>query len=338
MAKRSQTLWTSEDYHEDAVAAHNSQWIIYNHEEDLDSWLEANAPSKILRSDGVGWITIRKKKAPRDEDSDESSDTDQDSDGSSDTDQVRDDDSDTDHGIAELKQDWEDLKKSGKLINFQSISELARKHGDRSSGTDQNSNRTLDIKQDSDGSSDTEQDSDGSSDTEQDSDGSSDIDKFQQDWKDLKNSGEPVNFQSISQLAKKHNIVSGGSWLFHVETGYKVDFLWSKLAKEFISGVLTDVARSIWVSSFEPIMHDLSHVILVKNSDFSNEEGIFKLENAIRLAGVKTTMRYKPEIYATLGIYRNNEFGIKPTIYSSCYDVLTKESTITQVKKAIVNN
>lgn len=293
MARRSQTLWNSEDYYADALAAMNDEWIFYNPKEDLDSWLEANPPSKFSRSNGIGWIGMVKEGS--DEDSDKSSDAGQDNDSSL----------DTDHGIAELQRDWEVLKQSGDPINFHSICNLVKKHSDRSS----------DVHEDSDGSSDTDHDI-------------ADL-QLQQDWKDLKNSGEPVNFESISQLAKKHNATAGGGWLFHVETGYKVDFLWSQMAKEFTSGVLADVVTSMFVSPLNPRMHESSHVIIVNHHcDFTNEADVFKLENAIRLAGVKTKLRYKPGIFADLGIYRNNEFNIRPTIYTSHYDALKKKSTI----------
>ena len=34
-------------------------------------------------------------------------------------------------------------------------------------------------------------------------------------------------------------------------------------------------------------------------------------------AGVQEDLHYKPDIFSTLGIYSNNIWGFKPTIYSS---------------------
>ena len=42
-----------------------------------------------------------------------------------------------------------------------------------------------------------------------------------------------------------------------------------------------------------------------------------KIENLLRSAGVVEDLHYKPDIFSTLGIYRNNIWGFKPTIYNS---------------------
>ena len=42
-----------------------------------------------------------------------------------------------------------------------------------------------------------------------------------------------------------------------------------------------------------------------------------RLENLLRSAGVLGDLLYKPDIFSTLGIYRNNIWGFRPTIYSS---------------------
>ena len=42
-----------------------------------------------------------------------------------------------------------------------------------------------------------------------------------------------------------------------------------------------------------------------------------RIENLLRSAGVKEDLLYKPDIFSTLGIYRNNIWGFRPTIFSS---------------------
>ena len=42
-----------------------------------------------------------------------------------------------------------------------------------------------------------------------------------------------------------------------------------------------------------------------------------RIENLLRSAGVQEDLLYKPDIFSTLGIYRNNIWGFRPTIYSS---------------------
>ena len=42
-----------------------------------------------------------------------------------------------------------------------------------------------------------------------------------------------------------------------------------------------------------------------------------RIEHLLRSAGVKEDLLYKPDIFSTLGIYRNNIWGFRPTIYCS---------------------
>ena len=42
-----------------------------------------------------------------------------------------------------------------------------------------------------------------------------------------------------------------------------------------------------------------------------------RIENLLRSSGVLGELLYKPDIFSTLGIYRNNIWGFRPTIYSS---------------------
>ena len=41
------------------------------------------------------------------------------------------------------------------------------------------------------------------------------------------------------------------------------------------------------------------------------------VENLLRSSGVQGELLYKPDIFSTLGIYKNNVWGFRPTIYSS---------------------
>ena len=49
----------------------------------------------------------------------------------------------------------------------------------------------------------------------------------------------------------------------------------------------------------------------------TNENEIVGVERAIRNVGFRADLQYKPTIYTELGIYRNNKFGIRPTVYTS---------------------
>jgi len=159
-----------------------------------------------------------------------------------------------------------------------------------------------------------------------------DYDMLQKDWEELKVSGDPVDFEKISELAKQYGVLKG-SWLFHVQTGDKVDILWRKVATEFAYGVLADVATKVCVSPTDPSNGKYVHVIMVKHPDFTNEAEVFKLNDALRSAGIKTKLMYKPKIYSYLGIYRNNDFKLRPSVYMSQYDILKRVSKITHLHK-----
>ena len=56
-----------------------------------------------------------------------------------------------------------------------------------------------------------------------------------------------------------------------------------------------------------------------------------RIENLLRSSGVLVDLLYKPDIFSTLGIYRNNIWGFRPTIYSSR---MVKSSGISRVSLA----
>lgn len=79
-----------------------------------------------------------------------------------------------------------------------------------------------------------------------------------------------------------------------------------------VSGNLGYAAK---VSARDP--KQKTHVICVYTEDFTNEEQVRVVEKGLRKIGITAEMRYKPDVYTTLGIYRNNPWGLKPTIYTS---------------------
>ena len=59
------------------------------------------------------------------------------------------------------------------------------------------------------------------------------------------------------------------------------------------------------------------HVICVYNPNYQDVAQVMRVENLMRSAGVTTGLLYKPDIFSALGIYRNNKWGFRATIYSS---------------------
>ena len=58
---------------------------------------------------------------------------------------------------------------------------------------------------------------------------------------------------------------------------------------------------------------------------------VMKIENLLRSSGVLGELLYKPDIFSTLGIYRNNIWGFRPSIYSS---KTTQSSGISRISLA----
>ena len=59
------------------------------------------------------------------------------------------------------------------------------------------------------------------------------------------------------------------------------------------------------------------HVICVYNPNYQDVAQVMRVENLLRSAGLTTDLLYKPDIFSALGIYRNNKWGFRATIYSS---------------------
>ena len=54
-----------------------------------------------------------------------------------------------------------------------------------------------------------------------------------------------------------------------------------------------------------------------------------EIKDLLRHIGVRNDLVYKPDIFSTLGIYRRNVWGFRPTIYSSTMTESSGESKVT---------
>ncbi|XP_064120524.1 UPF0696 protein C11orf68 homolog [Macrobrachium nipponense] len=152
------------------------------------------------------------------------------------------------------------------------------------------------------------------------------LDELLEDWEAKQNSSQKITTNTIFEMAKKYTCLSG-KWLIQKETGIKIDLTWATIARAVALG---QCGHSAKVSPVDDVTgaFQRKHVVCVYNRDFTDRSAVEKLDNSIRNAGVKCTMTYKPDIYTYLGIYRNNKWGIKPTIYSSQFDLMSGKSKI----------
>lgn len=144
---------------------------------------------------------------------------------------------------------------------------------------------------------------------------SGDVAGLQESWERLLNSGRPVSFQTVKELALNHGVLSG-KWLMHLDSGFKLDNAWECVARAAVEGKISLVK----VSPHDPKSAG-RQVICAYNQNFTDESDIIRLDSCIRATGVKCPLAYKPDVYTYLGIYRNNRWKLCPTIYESKFNL-----------------
>ena len=65
---------------------------------------------------------------------------------------------------------------------------------------------------------------------------------------------------------------------------------------------------------------DSEHVISILHTNMMDVEEIRIIEKQLRSLSIRSEMFYKPNIFSTLGIYRNNMYKLRPSIYISQRD------------------
>ncbi|XP_043828742.1 UPF0696 protein C11orf68 homolog [Dromiciops gliroides] len=142
--------------------------------------------------------------------------------------------------------------------------------------------------------------------------GAGDVQGLQGAWEALQASGRPITPAILRELALTHQVLTG-KWLMHLSPGFKLDHAWAGIARAVVEGKLQ-------VAKVSPrAQEEERQVICVYTEDFTDQEGVLKADAAIRAAGVKCPMTYKPDVYTYLGIYRANRWHLCPTLYESSY-------------------
>ena len=133
------------------------------------------------------------------------------------------------------------------------------------------------------------------------------------EWKVLEKEGGQMSLDCVNTIASKYDI-KVGKWMRHLFRR-NVDKVWQQLALSMLEGRLGPV-HSMKVSPADDESNE-RHVICIYNPDYQNRDEVMRAENLLRQARVLGDLNYKPDIFTYLGIYRFNEWGIKPTIYNS---------------------
>ncbi|XP_059566028.1 UPF0696 protein C11orf68 homolog isoform X1 [Myotis daubentonii] len=143
---------------------------------------------------------------------------------------------------------------------------------------------------------------------------SGDVQGLQAAWEALQTSGRPITPGTLRQLAITHHVLSG-KWLMHLTPGFKLDHAWAGIARAVVEGRLQ-------VAKVSPRAKEGGRqVICVYTDDFTDRLGVLEADAAIRAAGVKCLLTYKPDVYTYLGIYRANRWHLCPTLYESRFQL-----------------
>ncbi|TKC36988.1 hypothetical protein EI555_002689 [Monodon monoceros] len=143
---------------------------------------------------------------------------------------------------------------------------------------------------------------------------SGDVQGLQVAWEALQTSGRPITPGTLRQLAITHQVLSG-KWLIHLAPGFKLDHAWAGIARAVVEGRLQ-------VAKVSPRAKEGGRqVICVYTDDFTDRLGVLEADAAIRAAGVKCLLTYKPDVYTYLGIYRANRWHLCPTLYESRFQL-----------------
>ncbi|KAL2805886.1 UPF0696 protein C11orf68 isoform 2, partial [Daubentonia madagascariensis] len=126
--------------------------------------------------------------------------------------------------------------------------------------------------------------------------------------------GGPSHRLPLRQLAITHHVLSG-KWLMHLAPGFKLDHAWAGIARAVVEGRLQ-------VAKVSPRAKEGGRqVICVYTDDFTDRLGVLEADSAIRAAGIKCLLTYKPDVYTYLGIYRANRWHLCPTLYESRFQL-----------------
>ena len=133
---------------------------------------------------------------------------------------------------------------------------------------------------------------------------------------------------TVNMLAVKYNTLDG-MWMSHISTEL-VDEVWQRLCLAMHRGDLSPDVCSATVSPRSPDeLYGSSHVLLVYNENYQDTDQVMRVESLLRrCVGLMGDLRYKPDIFTIIGIYRNNVWGFRPSIYISQETWREKESKI----------
>jgi len=119
-----------------------------------------------------------------------------------------------------------------------------------------------------------------------------------------------VTVETLDALAQTHGVLSG-KWMVYAEP-HQVDDLWSRIVTAVVANAPSETGGRAKVSPARP---EEPHVVCVYVEDYSDGAEVGRVRDALRRAGVRWRIGFKPDVYTHLGIYKGNEWRIRPSRY-----------------------
>ena len=141
------------------------------------------------------------------------------------------------------------------------------------------------------------------------------VDNALSDWDELCSVRKP-NQEDVYALAERYKI-RRGKWLAFPKSPQEADAVWTRIVNAAIRGDLCNISQ-VKVSTTNP--REPGYVLCAYTEDFLDERQVEAASHSLKRTIFKMSdnrLLYKADIFTHLGIYSKNEWGIKPTIYSS---------------------
>ncbi|XP_071797199.1 UPF0696 protein C11orf68 homolog [Asterias amurensis] len=159
--------------------------------------------------------------------------------------------------------------------------------------------------------------------------GLGDTEGLQSAWKDLTDSSDTIDFQTVKKLALKYRCLSG-IWLLFFYTGTRIDEAWEKIATATVKDKLGTHAKvtPLKDAGEGKALHGQEHVVSVYTRDFTDKAHVMEIEEKLRDLGMRGRMAYKPRFYSIIGVYAQNKWRLRPGIYTSHWDEVNNEASV----------
>jgi hypothetical protein len=140
------------------------------------------------------------------------------------------------------------------------------------------------------------------------------VERAVEEWEELVQRRRPTP-ADVDALARRHRILCG-KWMAFPRSATEADAAWGAVARAAAGGALA--CPEVKISSASP--RDASHVICCYTDDYLNKTEVDATAAALRavLPPLQfSRLLYKSDLYTYLGLYKGNEYGLRPTLYEA---------------------